>query len=40
MIPGTDHYFQNPTPQRLLFSSISDFLKEYLSAPATTQAAN
>jgi dipeptidyl aminopeptidase/acylaminoacyl peptidase len=40
IIPGTDHYFQNPGPQRQLFGAISDFLKQYLAGPATTTVAN
>jgi len=40
IIPGTDHYFQNPGPQKQLFGAISDFLKQYLALPATTTAAN
>jgi dipeptidyl aminopeptidase/acylaminoacyl peptidase len=42
IIPGTDHYFQTPGPQRQLFSSISDFLKQYLAPlpPSTTVSAH
>lgn len=31
IIPATDHYFRNPGPQRELFSTISDFLKQHLN---------
>jgi len=39
MIEGTDHYFQNQAPQRQLFVSITDFLRQYLGSPAPSAQA-